>query len=218
MDGENGQFTAKLNSGVEHTIREFRTHECWNIETADTWSADIALMIFEEPIEDAVEGKDYIHVWDAEEIGNVANRQFIIAGQGASGEVKKYDMVEDPYEREFFLLFRGDNFVNEIRKNNLLVYTMDTLERWSEPEPKGHYGDSGTGALIRSGDELYIAGVKSHGENGHFDFSYAYTRASGELTRSWIEANFASLDERVPVESCEAQEEYETTFAPHANT
>ena len=44
-------------------------------------------MIFEEPIEDAVEGKDYIHVWDAEEMGDVAGRQFILAGWGASGEV-----------------------------------------------------------------------------------------------------------------------------------
>ena len=123
MDGENGQFTAKLNSGVEHTIREFRTHECWNVETADTWSADIALMIFEEPIEDAVEGKDYIHVWDTKEMGNFANRQFILAGWGASGEVQEIGMVEDPYESEVF--HREHNDVNEIR-DNLLVYTMDS--------------------------------------------------------------------------------------------
>ena len=123
MDGENGQFTAKLNSGVEHTIREFRTHECWNIETADTWSADIALMIFEEPIEDAVEGKDYIHVWDTKEIGNVANEQFILADWGASGEVQEIGMVENPYESEVF--HKRHNVVNEIR-GNLLVYTMDS--------------------------------------------------------------------------------------------
>ena len=76
----------------------------------------------------------------------------------------------------------------------------------------GHYGDSGSGALIRDGDDLYIAGVKSHGENGHWGSTHAYTRAGGELTRPWIEANLASLDERVPVESCEAyeiQEEYD---------
>ena len=75
----------------------------------------------------------------------------------------------------------------------------------------GHYGDSGSGALIRDGDDLYIAGVKSHGENGHWGSTHAYTRAGGELTRPWIEANLASLDERVSVESCEAyeiQEEY----------
>ena len=68
----------------------------------------------------------------------------------------------------------------------------------------GHYG--GSGALIRSGDELYIAGVKSHGGNGIFGSIHAYTRAGGELTRPWIEANLDSLDERVPVESCEAYE------------
>ena len=70
----------------------------------------------------------------------------------------------------------------------------------------GHFGDSGSGALIREGEDLYIAGVKSHGENGHWGSSHAYTRAGGELTRPWIEANLASLDERVPVESCEAYE------------
>ena len=88
MDGENGMgYTAVLNSGVEYTIREFRTNECWDFDTTDTWAADIALMIFDEPIEDAVEGVDYINVWDAEEMGDVANRQFILAGWGASGEV-----------------------------------------------------------------------------------------------------------------------------------
>ena len=122
MDGENGEFTAKLNSGVEHTIREFRTNECWNFDTADTWSADIALMIFEEPIEDAVEGVDYIHIWDAEEMGDVAGKQFILAGWGASGEVQEYGMDEDHYESEIF--HRGHNVVNEIR-DNLLIYTFD---------------------------------------------------------------------------------------------
>ena len=66
----------------------------------------------------------------------------------------------------------------------------------------GRYGDTGSGALIRSGGELYIAGVKSHGENGDLGSTHAYTRAGGELTRPWIEANLASLDEIVPVESC----------------
>ena len=72
----------------------------------------------------------------------------------------------------------------------------------------GHFGDSGSGALIRDGEDLYIAGVKSHGENGHWGSSHAYTRAGGQLTRPWIEANLASLDVggRVPVESCEAYE------------
>ena len=123
MDGPNGQFTAKLSSGVEHTIREFRTNECWNFDTTDTWSADIALMIFEEPIENAEEGVDYIHVWDAEEMGDVANRQFILAGWGASGEVQEYGMDEDHYESEVF--HRGHNVVNEI-SDNLLHYTMDS--------------------------------------------------------------------------------------------
>ena len=84
----------------------------------------------------------------------------------------------------------------------------------------GHFGDSGSGALIREGGDLYIAGVKSHGENGHWGSSHAYTRAGGELTRPWIEANLASLDERVPVESCEAYEIYgegEPWFGDEAN-
>ena len=67
----------------------------------------------------------------------------------------------------------------------------------------GHYGDSGSGALVEHEGELYIAGVKSNGEDGFFGSSHEYTRAGG-IARAWIHANLDSLDARVAVESCDA--------------
>ena len=59
-NGANGNLTVELNSGAEHTIREFRANECWDFSDNADYSADIALMILDTPIEDAVEGVDYI--------------------------------------------------------------------------------------------------------------------------------------------------------------
>ena len=59
-NGANGNLTVELNSGEVHTIREFRANECWDFSDNADYSADIALMILDTPIEDAVEGVDYI--------------------------------------------------------------------------------------------------------------------------------------------------------------
>ena len=67
----------------------------------------------------------------------------------------------------------------------------------------GHYGDSGSGALVRHDGIIYIAGVKSNGGDGYFGSSHEYTRAGG-ITRGWIQDNIYSLDAAVPVDSCDA--------------
>lgn len=201
-DGANGELTIKLNSGNVHTIREFRTNECWDFSDDADYSADIALMILETPIEDAELGTDYINVWNPEAFGDMTGREFTLAGWGSSGEVQEEGMSEDHFDSEVY--HSGENVVNQI-SDNMLQYTFDAeADGGLATEAMGHFGDSGSGALVRHDDgTLHIAGVKSNGEDGFFGSSHEYTRAGG-ITRAWIHANLDSLDARVPVESCDA--------------
>merc|ERR1739844_168578 len=97
--------------------------------------------------------------------------------------------------------FRGYNEVNEIRKN-ILVYTMDKEEDGGlRLEAMGHYGDSGSGALININGEVLIAGVKSHGGAAMWGTSHEYTRVGGAAL-PWIQDNLNSLEEAVSAENC----------------
>ena len=109
-DGVNGNFTVKLNSGNVHTIREFRTNECWNFDTSGPYSADIALMILETPIENAVAGTDYIDVWDPEAFGDLTGKEFTLAGWGSSGAAQEEGASEDHFGSEIY--HSGENVVN----------------------------------------------------------------------------------------------------------
>ena len=109
-NGTNGELTVKLNSGNVHTIREFRANECWDFTDAADYSADIALMILDTPIENAVAGQDYIEVWDPTANGDMAGRQFTLAGWGSSGEVQAEGSSEDHFVSEVY--HSGENVVN----------------------------------------------------------------------------------------------------------
>ena len=82
----------------------------------------------------------------------------------------------------------------------MLHYTFDSeADGGLATEAMGHFGDSGSGALYRHSDgSLYVAGVKSNGDNGFLGSSHQYTRTGG-ISRSWILANLDSLEARVPV-------------------
>ena len=43
----------------------------------------------------------------------------------------------------------------------------------------GHYGDSGSGALLEKDGEFHIIGVKSNGGMGQYGTSHEYTRVGG---------------------------------------
>ena len=89
----------------------------------------------------------------------------------------------------------------------MLVYTMDRPENGGlDLESMGHYGDSGSGALMIKDDELHIVGVKSNGGPAQWGTSHEYTRVGG-YHREWVEANLASLDTRITAEGCDAAEE-----------
>ena len=120
-DSGNPNLTVKLANGETYGIKEFRTNECWDFNAGSPYSADIAIMVLDRPIEDAEEGKHYVKTWDAASMGDVAGKEFILAGWGASGEIMENG---DESHHQYEIFHRGYNVVNEIR-NNMLIYTMD---------------------------------------------------------------------------------------------
>lgn len=73
-DGLDPGLTVKMYDGGEYTIKEFRTNECWVHEWGSPYSADIAIMVLDRPIPNAVEGVHYVPYWDAETMGDVVGR------------------------------------------------------------------------------------------------------------------------------------------------
>ena len=86
-DGLNPGLTVKMYDGGEYEIKEFRTNECWVHEWGSPYSADIAIIVLDRPIPDAIEGVHYVPYWDAETMGDVVGRKFILAGWGRSGAI-----------------------------------------------------------------------------------------------------------------------------------
>jgi len=100
------------------------------------------------------------------------------------------------------IFHRGFNHVDEI-KDGMLVYDFDELDEAHPLEAMGHNGDSGSGAYIDVNGTLYVAGVKSNGQDAFFGSKHEYTRV-GDLNEPWITANLKSPDARVAVEECSA--------------
>ena len=144
---------------------------------------------------------------------DVVGREFELAGWGASGSVNdEGDWDESHTRSEIF--HRGYNVVNAI-VNNMLVYTMDRPEDGGLPlESMGHYGDSGSGALLFEPDgtfdddgfpngKRWIIGVKSNGGPAQWGTSHQYTRVGGYHWQ-WVQDNLNSLNERIPADGCDA--------------
>ena len=200
-DSGNPNLQVRLGDGQLYGIESFRTNECW-WNMGQPFSADIAMMYLDRPVEGAEEGTHYIKMWDADTQGSVEGREFILAGWGASGEVLESGS-ESHLQYEIF--HRGYNVVNEIT-GNMLEYTFDRPEDGGlDLESMGHYGDSGSGALLVENGELYIIGVKSNGGPAQWDTTHQYTRVGG-YHRDWIDANLAS-DTRIPAANCGADDD-----------
>ena len=135
-------------------------------------------MFLDREIPDATRGVNYITPWNAETMGDVTGETFWLAGWGASGAVNENGNFDESHHISQ-VFHRGQNVINEIR-NNMLVYTMDSVEDgglWNEV--MGHYGDSGSGALLEKDGEFHIIGVKSNGGMGQYGTSHEYTRVGG---------------------------------------
>ena len=86
----------------------------------------------------------------------------------------------------------------------MLEYTFDRpADGGLDLESMGHYGDSGSGALLVDGGEMYIIGVKSNGGPAQWDTTHQYTRVGG-YHHDWVEANKSSLNQRVVAPNCGA--------------
>ena len=142
------------------------------------FSADIALMFLDRDIPNATRGVNYITPWNAETMGDVEGETFWLAGWGASGAVNENGNFDESHHISQ-VFHRGQNVINEIR-DNMLVYTMDSEADgglWNEV--MGHYGDSGSGALLEKDGEFHIIGVKSNGGMGQYGTEHEYTRVGG---------------------------------------
>ena len=121
------------------------------------------MMILDTPIPNAIKGVHYVDTWNAETMGDVVGREFILAGWGRSGAVQD-DGDDSGFTPGMDIFHRGYNVFNEIR-DNVLVYTLDRPEDGGlELEVAGYYGDSGSGGFIDIDGELRICGVLSHGQ------------------------------------------------------
>ena len=86
----------------------------------------------------------------------------------------------------------------------MLEYTFDRPEDGGlDLESMGHYGDSGSGALLIEDGEMYIIGVKSNGGPAQWDTTHQYTRVGG-YHHDWVEANKNSLNQRIVAPNCGA--------------
>lgn len=154
-----------LNDGQSYGISEFRVNDCWDFSGwGGPYSSDIAIMVLDRPVENAVAGTHYVDIWDASERGDVEGKTFLLAGWGASGEIRE-DGTEDHLVYETF--HRGYNVVDEIR-DGMLVYDFDRADTAEALEAMGHFGDSGSMAGIEVDGTLLIAGVKSNGEDAFY--------------------------------------------------
>ena len=210
-DANDPNLTVKLSDGEVYGIKEFRTNECWDFSSGLPYSADIAIMILDRPIPNAQEFVHYIPTWNAETLHDVLGREFELAGWGASGSVNDEGDGDESHNR-YEIFHRGYNVVNAI-VNNMLVYTMDRPEDGGLPlESMGHYGDSGSGALLFEPDgtfdsdgfpngKRWIIGVKSNGGPAQWGTSHQYTRVGGYHWQ-WVQDNLNSLNERIPADGC----------------
>ena len=98
------------------------------------------------------------------------------------------------------IFHRGYNVVDQV-SGNMLRYTMTRPEDGGlDLESMGHYGDSGSGALLEINPDdppeqrrHRIIGVKSNGGPAQWGTSHAYTYV-GLTHTDWIQDNKESLD------------------------
>ena len=64
------RLTVRLADGQVYGIQEIRANECWDFSPRNNeYSADIAIIIFDRPIANAVEGIHYLKMYDPESMG-----------------------------------------------------------------------------------------------------------------------------------------------------
>ena len=65
-DGDFRPFQIRLKERT-YNVTEARPNPCYDLRTGLPYPADMAILVLEEPIPDAVAGDDYVEVWSAEQ-------------------------------------------------------------------------------------------------------------------------------------------------------
>lgn len=62
-------------------------NNCYHLKTGLPNAADVAIMVLDKPIPNAVEGTDYVTVWDTNDRGSIEGKDFTLVGWGGAGPV-----------------------------------------------------------------------------------------------------------------------------------
>lgn len=185
--------------GQTYKVVEERPSNCYDVKTGLPNPADVAIMVLESPIPDAVEGEDFLKIWDGS-TNTMKDQVFTLVGWGNSGGVGTSG------DQDYDVFHVAKNKVNTIH-DNMLVYTMDTEADGGEYlEGIGNSGDSGGPALLRNPEtgDWNIGGVKSNGQCCGWGSEAEYTRLGG-LAYDWLIANI-QYDENGPAAAVPIEE------------
>ena len=85
-----GSLSFYLSDGELYHVKEVRGNECWNHFREEPFFNDLALLILDRPIPNAVEGVHYVKMWDEATMGDdYIGLEFAIAGWGAAAEIRE---------------------------------------------------------------------------------------------------------------------------------
>lgn len=163
------------------------------------------MLILEDEKPNAVEGVDYIRVWDDEKDGDITGKEFALMGWGLSGPVSNPD-------QGIWDFHRGYNIVREVYENRIQYGFEDPEDTGLPLESVANSGDSGGSATIELKDddgnvvERVLIGVCSNGYGPLYrdeDDPYNIHEyiAIGGWQRSWIIDNLNSLETGARVEA-----------------
>ena len=177
FDSSTDEFQVEI-GGVMHTVEEVIPNPCYNFNSEEPLSSDIAIMVLKT--ESAVTPAQVFKSSTPEAEDEVGKEIHVLGwGQsGAIGEVNNSNAVIGTFHA-------GRNIVHDIW-NGMVTYTMTSPDEGALPlEAMAWDGDSGGPAFIEVDSELQIAGVNSFGFCCQYDNTDYYTRLGG-VSYQWI--------------------------------
>ena len=79
-----------LSDGELYHVKEIRGNECWSHWKEEPFIVDLALLVLDRPIPNAVQGVHYVKMWDEATMGtDYVGLEFAIAGWGAAAEIRQ---------------------------------------------------------------------------------------------------------------------------------
>ena len=90
IKGEIGSLSFYLSDGELYSVKEIRGNECWSHWKEEPFIVDLALLVLDRPIPNAVQGVHYVKMWDEATMGtDYVGLEFAIAGWGAAAEIRQ---------------------------------------------------------------------------------------------------------------------------------